>query len=174
MEVDLKGMYVKYCTIDSAGRLVTRTTSEVEQKCCTFQHWIYQWTSGNLLVTQIEGVDTKITGVKIATKSKGYQSLTDEGSPKILEQFVIQHQCNYYCGLLGLRALMSMDCSQQSKLKTSRSPLLARKVVHTDSSSPQLLKKFQSSPQTVKKVNSSPKVVRKPNEDEENNSAIKH
>ncbi|XP_034161073.1 uncharacterized protein alpk3a isoform X3 [Pangasianodon hypophthalmus] len=174
MEADLKREYLKYCTLDNTGRLITRTTSEVEQKCCTFQHWIYQWTNGNLLVTQLEGVDTKITNVKIATKSKGYQSLTDEGSPKILEQFVIQHQCNYYCGLLGLRTLMTIDSSQQSKIKTSRSPMLARRVGLADSSSPQLLKKGSSSPQTAKNVNSSPKVARKTDEDGENNSATKH
>ncbi|KAF5890005.1 alpha-protein kinase 3-like, partial [Clarias magur] len=71
VEADLKGLYLKYCTMDSTGRLIARTTTEVEQKCCTFQHWIYQWTNGNLLVTQLEGVDKKITNVKIATKSKG-------------------------------------------------------------------------------------------------------
>ncbi|MCJ8733396.1 hypothetical protein PDJAM_G00222840 [Pangasius djambal] len=174
MEADLKGEYLKYCTLDNTGRLITRTTSEVEQKCCTFQHWIYQWTNGNLLVTQLEGVDTKITNVKIATKSKGYQSLTDEGSPKILEKFVIQHQCNYYCGLLGLRALTTMDCLQQSKIKTSRSPMLARRVGLADSSSPQLLKKGPSSPQTAKNVNSSPKVAKKSDEDGGNNSATKY
>ncbi|XP_053356427.1 uncharacterized protein alpk3a isoform X1 [Clarias gariepinus] len=174
MEADLKGLYLKYCTMDSTGRLIVRTTTEVEQKCCTFQHWIYQWTNGNLLVTQLEGMDTKITNVKIATKSKGYQSLTDESSPKILEQFVIQHQCNYYCGLLGLRALMTMDSFQQSKLKTSRSPLMARKVGLADSSSPQLLKKGSSSPQTGKKVNSSPKIAKKTVEDGKNNPTTKH
>ncbi|XP_060779989.1 titin homolog isoform X2 [Neoarius graeffei] len=157
MEADLKGVYLKYCTMDNNGRLITQTTSEVEQKCCTFQHWIYQWTNGNLLVTQLEGVDTKITNVKIATKSKGYQSLTDEGAPKILEQFVIQHQCNYYCGLLGLKALTTIDSLQQSKLKTSRSPMLSRRAGLADSSSPQLQKKGSSSPQTAKKANCSPK-----------------
>lgn len=55
VESDLKGVYVKYCLMDSAGRLVARTVSEVEQKCCTFQHWIHQWTNGNLLVTRLEG-----------------------------------------------------------------------------------------------------------------------
>lgn len=103
-----------------------------------------------------------------------YQSLTDEGSPKILEQFVIQHQCNYYCGLLGLKALTTMDSLQQSKLKTSRSPLLARRVGLADSSSPQLQKKGSSSPQTAKKANCSPKVAKKTVEDGENIPATKH
>ncbi|KAF4072089.1 hypothetical protein AMELA_G00270310 [Ameiurus melas] len=174
MEADLKGEFLKYCTMDNAGRLIAQTTSEVGHKCCTFQHWIYQWTNGNLLITQLEGVDTKITNVKIATKSKGYQSLTDEGSPKILEQFVIQHQCNYYCGLLGLRAMTTMDSLQPSKVKTSRSPMLARRVGLTDSSSPQLLKKGSSSPPTAKNVNSSPKVDKKTDKYGENNTATNH
>ncbi|KAK2848165.1 hypothetical protein Q7C36_009847 [Tachysurus vachellii] len=170
IEAELKGVYLTYCTVDKTGRLLTQCTSEVEQKCCTFQHWIYQWTNGNLLVTQLKGVDTKITNVKIVTRSKGYQSLTDNGSPKILEEFVIQHQCNYYCGLLGLRVLTTMDSLQQSKIKTSRSPMLARRVGLADSSSPQLQRKVSSNPQLAK----SPKVAKKTDKDGENNPAPKH
>lgn len=69
---------------------------------------------------------------------------------------------------------MTMDSLQQSKIKTSRSPMLARRVSLAESSSPQLLKKGSSSPQTAKKVNSSPKVAKKTNEDGENNHATKH
>ncbi|XP_067275081.1 alpha-protein kinase 3 isoform X2 [Pseudorasbora parva] len=172
VETDLKGVFLKYCLMDRTGRLIARTTSEVEQKCCTFQHWIHQWTNGNLLVTRLEGVDTKITSIEIATKTKGYQGLTDKGSPKIIEQFITQHQCNYYCGLLSLRPLKPVDSLQQPKIKTSRSPLLARRGV-TGSSSPQLQKKAIS-PQTTRKGTSSPKVVKKTSESGENNSTAKH
>lgn len=55
VEADLKGVYLKYCTMDPKGTLITATVSELEQKCCSFQHWIHQWTHGNLLVTQLEG-----------------------------------------------------------------------------------------------------------------------
>ncbi|XP_030621141.1 alpha-protein kinase 3 [Chanos chanos] len=152
VEADLKGVYLRYCLMDSTGRLVTRTISEVEQKCCTFQHWIYQWTNGNLLVTQLEGVNTRITNVRIATKTKGYQGLTEVASPKVLEQFMTQHQCNYYCGLLSLRPLKPMDTLQQPpKIKSSRSPLLGRKL-GTGSSSPQAARKGNSSPKVVKKT----------------------
>lgn len=102
-----------------------------------------------------------------------YQGLTEEGSPKILELFVTQHQCNYYCGLLGLRPLKLMDSLQQPKVKTSRSPLLARRV-GTGSSSPQLQKKGSSSPQATRKGNSSPKVPKKNAEEGENKPATKH
>ncbi|XP_036399374.1 alpha-protein kinase 3-like isoform X2 [Megalops cyprinoides] len=173
VEADLNGVFLKYCLIDSTGRLVMRTGSEVEQKCCTFQHWIHQWTNGNLLVTHLEGVGMKITNIGIATKSKGYQGLSEAGTPKVFEQFATQHQCNYYCGLLGLRILKSMDSLQQpAKMKGSRSPLLNRKTA-PGSSSPQLQKKGVHSPQTVRKAGSSPKVSRKASESGDTKSAPK-
>ncbi|XP_012689075.2 alpha-protein kinase 3 isoform X2 [Clupea harengus] len=163
VEAELKGVYLRYCFKDASGRLVTRTISEVEQKCSAFQHWIYHWTNGNLLVTQLEGVDMKVTNIRIATKTKGYQGLTEEASPKVLEQFLTQHQCNYYCGLMGLRSLKPMDLLQQpTKMKASRSPLLNRRA--GGSSSPQLQRKGTGSPQTVRRITSSPKVVRKTGE----------
>uniref|UniRef100_A0A8C9VE24 non-specific serine/threonine protein kinase n=1 Tax=Scleropages formosus TaxID=113540 RepID=A0A8C9VE24_SCLFO len=160
VEAYLKGLYVKYCVSDATGRLVMRTVSEVEQKCCAFQHWIHQWTNGNLLVTQLEGVDLKITNVAVVTKSKGYQGLTDEGSPHVFEHFASLHQCNYYCGLLSLRTLKSADSVPQSgKTKASKSPLFTRKM--GGMSSPQQSRKGSQSPQIAKKGTSSPKVTRK-------------
>ncbi|KAL4658729.1 alpha-protein kinase 3 isoform X1 [Arapaima gigas] len=160
VEANLKGLYIKYCIRDVTGRLVMRTASEVEQKCCAFQHWIHQWTSGNLLVTHLEGVDLKITNVAVVTKSKGYQGLTNGGSPEVFEQFVSLHQCNYYCGLLGLRILKSMESvPQPGKTKASKSPLLSRKM--GGMSSPQQQRKGSQSPQTARKGTSSPKVTRK-------------
>ena len=55
VETDLPGVFLKYCTLDPKGRLIIRTGSEVEQKCCSFQHWIHQWTHGNLVVTNLQG-----------------------------------------------------------------------------------------------------------------------
>ncbi|PWA14167.1 hypothetical protein CCH79_00012218, partial [Gambusia affinis] len=165
VETDLTGDFGKYCTIDLKGKLFSQNISELDQKCCTFQHWIHQWTHGNLLVTQLEGVETKITNIKVATKSKGYQGLTECGSPEVFDQFVMHHQCNYYCGLLGLRALKT-DLQQPAKLKGSRSPLLNRKL---GSNSPQLQKKGQS-PQVSRKTNISPKIARKAQETGNSNS----
>ncbi|XP_070763101.1 alpha-protein kinase 3 [Enoplosus armatus] len=168
VEADLKGVFLKYCMMDPKGRLITRTASEVEQKCSTFQHWIHQWTHGNLLVIRLEGVETKMTNVRVVTKSKGYQGLTECASPEVFEQFLTHHQCNYYCGLLGLHALKTMDSLQQpTKMKGSRSPLLNRKL---GSNSPQLQRK---SPQVSRKANSSPKVTRKVQETEDNKSDTK-
>ncbi|KAM4734659.1 alpha-protein kinase 3 [Anableps anableps] len=165
VEVDLTGDFGKYCTIDLKGKLFSQNISELEQKCCTFQHWIHQWTHGNLLVTQLEGVETKITNVKVVTKSKGYQGLTECGSPEVFDQFLTHHQCNYYCGLLGLRALKT-DLQQPAKIKGSRSPLLNRKL---GSNSPQMQRKGQS-PQISRKTSISPKIARKAQETENSNS----
>uniref|UniRef100_A0AAX7UM14 Alpha-type protein kinase domain-containing protein n=1 Tax=Astatotilapia calliptera TaxID=8154 RepID=A0AAX7UM14_ASTCA len=170
VEADLTGLFLKYCTMDAKGKLVMQKISEVEQKCCSFQHWIHQWTHGNLLVTQLEGVETKITNVRVVTKSKGYQGLTECGSPEVFNQFLTLHQCNYYCGLLGLRPLKTMDSLQQpAKAKGSKSPLLNRKA---GSTSPQLQRKGHS-PQIARKANSSPKVTRKGQETEDNKSSAK-
>ncbi|XP_068579078.1 alpha-protein kinase 3 isoform X2 [Cebidichthys violaceus] len=170
VEAYFEGDFLNYCMMDPKGRLITQNVSEVEQKCCTFQHWIHQWTHGNLLVTRLEGVETKITNVKVVTKSKGYQGLTEHGSPEVFEQFSTHHQCNYYCGLLGLRSLKTMDSLQQpTKMKGSKSPLLNRKL---GSNSPQLQRKGHS-PQMSRKANSSPKVTRKNQETEDNKSGDK-
>uniref|UniRef100_A0A3B3VT43 non-specific serine/threonine protein kinase n=1 Tax=Poecilia latipinna TaxID=48699 RepID=A0A3B3VT43_9TELE len=150
VETDLTGDFGKYCTIDLKGKLFSQNISELDQKCCTFQHWIHQWTHGNLLVTQLEGK---------------YQGLTECGSPEVFDQFVMHHQCNYYCGLLGLRALKT-DLQQPAKIKGSRSPLLNRKL---GSNSPQLQKKGQS-PQLSRKSNVSPKIARKAQETDNSNS----
>uniref|UniRef100_A0A8C5BMH2 Alpha-type protein kinase domain-containing protein n=1 Tax=Gadus morhua TaxID=8049 RepID=A0A8C5BMH2_GADMO len=130
VETDLKGVYLKYCKLSAGNGLVSRTGSEVELKCCALQHWIHQWTNGNLLFTQLEGVDNKLTNVGISIKSTGYQGLSAVGNPDLLEQFVSQHQCNYYCGLLGLRSLKPTDSLQtpSSKSRGSKSPLLQRKT----------------------------------------------
>ncbi|XP_074534491.1 alpha-protein kinase 3 isoform X2 [Halichoeres trimaculatus] len=166
VETELMGDFQQYCTIDAKSKLISQTSSEVEQKCSTFQHWIHQWTHGNLLVTRMEGVETKITNVRVVTKSKGYQGLTENGSPDVFEQFLTHHQCNYYCGLLSLHPLKSME--QPSKTKGSRSPLLNRKL----GSSPQMQRKGHS-PQMLRKAQSSPKVSKKVQETEDNKSDIK-
>lgn len=55
MEEDLGRPCEQYCVTERDGSLVARGTSEVVLKCCTFQHWVYQWTNGNILVTDMEG-----------------------------------------------------------------------------------------------------------------------
>lgn len=55
VETDLTGVYKKYSVLDNTGDICVKSGTEVEQKCCAFQHWIFQWTTGNLLFTRLEG-----------------------------------------------------------------------------------------------------------------------
>uniref|UniRef100_UPI00398EAC2E alpha-protein kinase 3 isoform X2 n=1 Tax=Pristiophorus japonicus TaxID=55135 RepID=UPI00398EAC2E len=73
IEKDLNGQFMKYSMEDKSKNLTEKSGSEIELKCHTFQHWIYQWTNGNLLITDLQGVGLKITDVQIATNSKGLQ-----------------------------------------------------------------------------------------------------
>ncbi|KAM9817591.1 alpha-protein kinase 3-like [Neosynchiropus ocellatus] len=152
VEADLAGVFKSYTSLDATGQLEMRGGSELELKCCTLQHWIYQWTHGNLLLTQMEGVDTRITNIEITAKSSGHQGLPVEGNPKLLEQFVSQHQCNYFCGLLGLRSLKVLDSLMTpQKPRGSKSPLLQRKL-GAGSSSPQAGRKVAGSPKPPRKA----------------------
>ncbi|XP_065498287.1 alpha-protein kinase 3 [Caloenas nicobarica] len=152
MEEDLGGPCEQYCVTERDGRLVARGTSEIVLKCCTFQHWVYQWTNGNILVTDMEGVGWKMTNVRIATNLKGYQGLKESCFPSLLEQFAAAHQCNHYCSILGLKPL------EPPKPKGSKSPSMGRKSAQ---SSPQLQKKGLASPQGTRKAAVSPKSSRR-------------
>ncbi|NXC63770.1 ALPK3 kinase, partial [Aleadryas rufinucha] len=152
MEEDLGRPCEQYCVTERDGSLVARGTSEIVLKCCTFQHWVYQWTNGNILVTDIEGVGWKLTNVRIATNLKGYQGLKESCFPSLLEQFPAAHRCNHYCSILGLKML------EPAKPKGSKSPCLGRKSAQ---SSPQLQKKVLTSPQGTRKAAVSPKSSRR-------------
>ncbi|NWX39363.1 ALPK3 kinase, partial [Steatornis caripensis] len=150
MEEDLGGPCEQYCVTERDSTLVARGTSEIVLKCCAFQHWVYQWTNGNILVTDMEGVGWKMTNVRIATNLKGYQGLKESCFPSLLEQFVATHQCNRYCSILGLKTL------ELAKPKGSKSPSTGRKSAQ---SSPQLQKK--ASPQGTRKAAVSPRSSRR-------------
>ncbi|XP_061671059.1 alpha-protein kinase 3-like [Syngnathoides biaculeatus] len=153
VEADLIGVYQKYLEMDHMGRIEMRMASEVQLKCCALQHWVFQWTNGNLLITQLEGVDTKITNIGITVKSTGHQGLQMEGKPEVLEAFVSQHQCNYFCGLLGLRSLKLLDSlTATPKTKGSRSPLIQRKSQVPESCSPQTSRRAANSPRAPRKA----------------------
>ncbi|NWU97140.1 ALPK3 kinase, partial [Upupa epops] len=164
MEEDLGGPCQQYCVTERDGSLVARGTSEIVLKCCTFQHWVYQWTNGNILVTDMAGVGWKITNVRIATNLKGYQGLKESCFPFLLEQFMVTHQCNQYCSILGLKTL------EPAKPKSSKSPSMGRKSAQ---SSPQLQKKGLMSPQGARKAAVSPKSSRRAVETAESPAAFK-
>lgn len=103
-EAELKGVYKRYCGLDRTGSLVLNEKLEVGQKCSSLQHWIHQWTNGNVLFSRLEGklkkiypkqmimhvfalvlvqmltlillffagVDTILTNIGIAIRSKGW------------------------------------------------------------------------------------------------------
>ncbi|NXS27215.1 ALPK3 kinase, partial [Pomatostomus ruficeps] len=152
MEEDLGRPCEQYCVTERDGSLVARGTSEIVLKCCTFQHWVYQWTNGNILVTDMEGVGWKLTNVRIATNLKGYQGLKESCFPSLLEQFPAAHKCNHYCSILGLKML------EPAKPRGSRSPCTGRKSAQ---SSPQVQKKVLTSPQGTRKAAVSPKSSRR-------------
>ncbi|NXD38176.1 ALPK3 kinase, partial [Copsychus sechellarum] len=164
MEEDLGRPCEQYCVTERDGSLVARGTSEIVLKCCTFQHWVYQWTNGNILVTDMEGVGWKLTNVRIATNLKGYQGLKESCFPSLLEQFPAAHRCNHYCSILGLKML------EPAKPKGSKSPCLGRKSAQ---SSPQLQKKVLTSPQGTRKASVSPKSSRRAAETGEAPTACK-
>lgn len=55
VDTDLPGDYQRFSVLDQADRLNIRAGSDVEQKCCALQHWIFQRTNGNMLLTRLEG-----------------------------------------------------------------------------------------------------------------------
>ena len=55
LEEELIGDFVKYSVRDGKEINLKRSDSEAGQKCCAFQHWVYDKTDGNLLVTDMQG-----------------------------------------------------------------------------------------------------------------------
>uniref|UniRef100_G3WV77 Alpha kinase 3 n=2 Tax=Sarcophilus harrisii TaxID=9305 RepID=G3WV77_SARHA len=154
----------RYCArdLESGGSQVVPATSEAAQKCRTFQHWLYQWTNGSFLVTDLAGVDWKMTDVQIATKLKGYQGLKESCFPGLLEQFAVSHQCNTHCEMLGLKSLKTLETLYPvPKAKGSKSPSSGRKAPSSTQLSPQLQKKGHPSPQGSRKSSSSLKATPK-------------
>ncbi|XP_076844960.1 alpha-protein kinase 2 isoform X2 [Brachyhypopomus gauderio] len=107
LEEELIGDFVKYSVRDGKEVNLTRRDSESGQKSCTFQHWVYEQTGGNLLVTDMQGVGMKLTDVGISTSKKGYNGFKGNCSTSFIDQFEALHQCNRFCELLGLTSLQA-------------------------------------------------------------------
>ncbi|XP_010021582.1 PREDICTED: alpha-protein kinase 2, partial [Nestor notabilis] len=116
VEEELVGEFVKYSVRDGKEVNFLRRDTEAGQKCCTFQHWVYEKTNGSLLVTDLQGVGMKLTDVGIATLAKGYKGFKGNCSISFIEQFRALHQCNKYCEMLGLKSLRT---SHQKQRKTA-------------------------------------------------------
>nr|XP_013012694.1 alpha-protein kinase 2 [Cavia porcellus] len=126
VEEELIGEFVKYSIRDGKEINFLRRESEAGQKCCTFQHWVYQKTSGCLLVTDMQGVGMKLTDVGIATLAKGYKGFKGNCSMTFIDQFKALHQCNKYCKMLGLQSL-------QSNNQKPKKPSAGKSKVQTNS-----------------------------------------
>uniref|UniRef100_A0A8C0VBD0 non-specific serine/threonine protein kinase n=1 Tax=Cyanistes caeruleus TaxID=156563 RepID=A0A8C0VBD0_CYACU len=113
VEEELVGEFVKYSVKDGKEVNFLRRDTEAGQKCCTFQHWVYEKTNGNLLVTDLQGVGMKLTDVGIATLAKGYKGFKGNCSFSFIEQFRALHQCNEYCEMLGLKSLRTTHQKQR-------------------------------------------------------------
>nr|XP_034371502.1 alpha-protein kinase 3 isoform X2 [Arvicanthis niloticus] len=151
LEEDLGKPLQTYCSRQwgCAGAPAAPNSSEPVQKCQTFQHWLYQWTNGSFLVTDLAGADWKMTDVQIATKLRGYQGLKESCFPALLDQFASSHQCNTYCEMLGLKPIKGPEAAHpQAKAKGSKSPSAGRKGSQL---SPQPQKKGLPSPQGSRK-----------------------
>ncbi|XP_038646518.1 alpha-protein kinase 2 isoform X1 [Scyliorhinus canicula] len=143
VEEELIGEFVKYSVKDGRELNVGRKESEVGLKCCTFQHWVYQWTEGNLLVTDLQGVGMKLTDIGIATSRKGYKGFKGNCSISFIDQFKALHQCNMYCKMMGLKSL------NDSQLKHKRS---ASMKTQASQPIPRSTKKTTLSPQSTRRT----------------------
>ncbi|XP_025959420.2 alpha-protein kinase 2-like [Dromaius novaehollandiae] len=123
VEEELVGEFVKYSVKDGREVNFLRRDSEAGQKCCTFQHWVYEKTNGSLLVTDLQGVGMKLTDVGIATLTKGYKGFKGNCSVSFIEQFRVLHQCNKYCEMLGLKSLQSTHQKQRKPTSTKSKTL---------------------------------------------------
>ncbi|XP_012874347.1 PREDICTED: alpha-protein kinase 2 [Dipodomys ordii] len=126
VEEELMGEFVKYSIRDGKEINFLRRESEAGQKCCTFQHWVYEKTSGCLLVTDMQGVGMKLTDVGIATLAKGYKGFKGNCSMTFIDQFKALHQCNKYCRMLGLKSL-------QNSSQKPKKPSIGKSRVQTNS-----------------------------------------
>ena len=79
VEEELIGEFVKYSIRDGKEINFLRRESEAGQKCCTFQHWVYQKTSGCLLVTDMQGEQSSL--VRVPERSQGWRGSRRERSP---------------------------------------------------------------------------------------------
>ncbi|XP_040193672.1 alpha-protein kinase 2 [Rana temporaria] len=131
VEEELIGDFVKYSVKDGKEINFLRRDSEAGQKCCTFQHWVYERTNGNLLVTDMQGVGMKLTDVGIATISKGYKGFKGNCAVSFIDQFKALHQCNKYCEILSLQPLRPVNPKQKkpapTKEKVQPIPTTSRK-----------------------------------------------
>ncbi|XP_012695770.2 alpha-protein kinase 2 isoform X1 [Clupea harengus] len=128
LEEELMGDFVKYSVKDGKEINLKRRDSEAGQKCCSFQHWVYSTTEGNLLVTDMQGVGMKLTDVGISTCRKGYKGFKGNCAASFIDQFKALHQCNRFCELLGLTSLQPKPKRAAPPAKPKPQPAAKKKT----------------------------------------------
>lgn len=83
VEEELVGEFVKYSVRDGKEVNFLRRDSEAGQKCCTFQHWVYERTSGSLLVTDLQG---ELSGWGQLNGFPWYRLVTTQSIPAAAER----------------------------------------------------------------------------------------
>uniref|UniRef100_A0A3Q0SWK4 Alpha-type protein kinase domain-containing protein n=1 Tax=Amphilophus citrinellus TaxID=61819 RepID=A0A3Q0SWK4_AMPCI len=106
LEEELIGDFVKYSVKDGKEINLMRRDSEAGQKCCAFQHWVYQNTEGNLLTKDTLHANCQLTLpdhlIFFPCRYKGFKG---NCGTSFIDQFKALHQCNMYCEMLGLKSL---------------------------------------------------------------------
>ncbi|CAM9397379.1 unnamed protein product [Lampetra fluviatilis] len=176
LEPELGGRIERFVPEGAGG--IPGAEGEAHEKCHTLRHWLYLWTSGNLIVTNAKGVGLTLTDVEVATRVPETAEWGPTPAPLALDAFRDAHSCNRYCALLRLRPLRGpppgLPGSPQATPRglAPRSPGVTRKggvTVAAPRSSPQTARKATlsagggaGSPSTPRRASfSSPQSTRK-------------
>lgn len=81
LEEDLGKPLQTYCSRQwsCAGAPAASSSLEPVQKCQTFQHWLYQWTNGSFLVTDLAGTwvgDSQVSGEEAYREGRAQSMLS--------------------------------------------------------------------------------------------------
>ncbi|KAG8504553.1 Alpha-protein kinase 2 [Galemys pyrenaicus] len=109
VEEELIGEFVKYSMRDGKEINFLRRESEAGQKCCTFQHWVYQRTSGCLLVTDMQGEKSGLAGRGHVPMLLGWEGLLG----------AFKHLCPQKVLLVSLQKQGALQTSEQDSVVAS-------------------------------------------------------
>lgn len=102
VEEELVGEFVKYSVRDGKEVNFLRRDSEAGQKCCTFQHWVYERTSGSLLVTDLQG---ELSGWGQLNGFPWYRLVTTQSVPAAAE-----HPDCYFWAMFSWLSVSCWQC----------------------------------------------------------------
>uniref|UniRef100_A0A3P8ZDJ4 non-specific serine/threonine protein kinase n=1 Tax=Esox lucius TaxID=8010 RepID=A0A3P8ZDJ4_ESOLU len=112
-------------------RKYNNNTGEEIAPCCAmeetllaFSHWTYQYSCGELLVLDIQGVGAELTDpsvIRAEDKSLGGDMVFGPANlgDAAIQRFVLKHNCNSCCEKLGLSDLRSTDSHENTEHRSS-------------------------------------------------------